>query len=317
MITETKFQQTYNYGFIDETTKKEIRRKILKAVCIPGYQVPYSSPEMPISRGWGTGGLHASLSLIGPDDTFKIIDQGSDASVNAVNLRGFVKRMTACKTTFDTAEATLIQTRHRLPEEVLREDQIIVFQVPQPEILRSVERFEHKTRQMHAEGDYAKMWVSLYESYVKFGAIMLGAGYPVRVNGRYLMTPSPIPRWDVHNLDQGKCLHVFSAGREKRIHCVPPFTKVEPLEFEDVKFDVEDFGPTRCAVTDQGDAFMDEIYESENSRKFVVNDSSFLDKLRERHRPAQRLFKDKQAASAAAASSAPASPPAASVTAAR
>ena len=257
MITAKKFQHTYNYGFIDETTKKEIRRKLLKAVAIPGYQVPYSSPEMPIARGWGTGGLHASLSLIGPDDVFKIIDQGSDASVNACNLRDFVKRMTGCKTTFDTGEATLIQTRHRKPEEILTERQIIVFQVPQPEPLRSVERYEFKTRQMHAEADYAKMWVSLYESYVKFGAIMQGAGYPVRVNGRYIMTPSPIPRWDVPNLSMAPCLHVFSAGREKRLHCVPPWTKVEPLEFEDVKFCVEEFRDIVCAASGGDRAFMD------------------------------------------------------------
>ena len=38
MITAEKFQHTYNFGFIDESTKKEIRRKILKAVSIPGYQ---------------------------------------------------------------------------------------------------------------------------------------------------------------------------------------------------------------------------------------------------------------------------------------
>jgi alpha-D-ribose 1-methylphosphonate 5-phosphate C-P lyase len=82
MIETQKFQKSFNYAFIDEFTKKEIRRKTLKAVCIPGYQVPYSSPEMPISRGWGTGGLHLSLSLIGPDDVFKVIDQGSDASVS-------------------------------------------------------------------------------------------------------------------------------------------------------------------------------------------------------------------------------------------
>lgn len=257
MITVKKFEQTYNFGFIDETTKKEIRRKLLKAVAIPGYQVPYSSPEMPIARGWGTGGLHASLSLIGPDDVFKIIDQGSDASVNACNLRDFVKRMTGCRTTFDTAEATLIQTRHRKPEEILTDKQIIVFQVPQPEPLRSVERYEYKTRQMHAEADYAKMWVSLYESYVKFGAIMNGAGYPVRVNGRYIMTPSPIPRWDVPNLSMAPCLHVFSAGREKRLHCVPPWTKVEPLEFEDVKFTVEEFRDIVCAASGGDRAFMD------------------------------------------------------------
>lgn len=290
MITAKKFQHNYNYGFIDETTKKEIRRKLLKAVAIPGYQVPYSSPEMPIARGWGTGGLHASLSLIGPDDVFKIIDQGSDASVNACNLRDFVKRMTGCKTTFDTGEATLIQTRHRKPEEILTERQIIVFQVPQPEPLRSVERYEFKTRQMHAEADYAKMWVSLYESYVKFGAIMQGAGYPVRVNGRYIMTPSPIPRWDVPNLSMAPCLHVFSAGREKRLHCVPPWTKVEPLEFEDVKFSVEEFRDIVCAASGGDRAFMDEIYESETARKYVMNDSNFLDKVRAGGRPPQRLF---------------------------
>jgi len=135
VIENKKYINKYNYAFIDESTKKEIRRKLLKAVAIPGYQVPYSSPEMPISRGWGTGGLHVSLALIGPEDVFKIIDQGSDASVNACNLREFVQMMTQCKTTFDTAEATLIQTRHRITEEELTENQIFIFQVPQPEPL--------------------------------------------------------------------------------------------------------------------------------------------------------------------------------------
>ena len=92
MIEPQKFQRSFNYAYIDEFTKKEIRRKMLKAVCIPGYQVPYSSPEMPISRGWGTGGLHLTLSLVGPGDVVKVIDQGSDASVNACNLRLFIKR---------------------------------------------------------------------------------------------------------------------------------------------------------------------------------------------------------------------------------
>lgn len=290
MIEAKKFERSYNYAFIDEATKKEIRRKLLKAVAIPGYQVPYSSPEMPISRGWGTGGLHASLSLIGKDDVFKIIDQGSDASVNACNLRDFVKRMTDCRTTFNTAEATIIQTRHRLTEEVLRADQIIVYQVPQPEILRGIERYESRTRQMHAEADYAKLWVSLYESYVKFGVIMRGAGYPVRVNGRYIMSPSPIPRWDIPNLAHSENLHVYGAGREKRIYAIPPHTQVEPLEFEDVKFRVEDHHDILCSVSGQTNAFMDELYESETEKKFVVNDSNFLDKLREGVRPSQKIF---------------------------
>jgi alpha-D-ribose 1-methylphosphonate 5-phosphate C-P lyase len=292
MIANEKFRTAYHYAFIDEGTKKEIRRKLLKAVALPGYQVPYSSPEMPAARGWGTGGLHVTLSIVGPADVVKVIDQGSDASVNACSLRRFIERMTECRTTVDTAEATLIQTRHRIPEEVLTERQILVFQVPQPEVLRGVERLEFRTRQMHAEGDYAKMWVGLYESYVRYGSLMRGAGFPVKVNGRYLMSPSPIPRWDVPNLSDARCLYLFGAGREKRLYAVPPHTKVEPLEFEDVRFRVEDWGGSRCAYSGQGDAFLDEVYEGDGTRKFVVNDSNFLDKLRGGERPEQRLFRN-------------------------
>lgn len=290
MVENTKFASSYSYAFIDEATKKEIRRKMLKAVCIPGYQVPYSSPEMPISRGWGTGGLHLTLSLIGKSDVFKIIDQGSDASVNACNLRQFVQMMTGCATTFDTAEATIIQSRHRVPEEILTDRQILVFQVPQPEILRGVERYEFRTRQMHAEADYARMWVSLYEAYVRFGTLMRGSGYPIKVKGRYIATPSPIPRWDTPNLGAANCLYLFGAGREKRIHAIPPHTTVEPLEFDDVKFRVEEFRGIVCSASGEDRAFMDEIFDDEGRRKHVINDSNFLDKLKTGHRPPQRLF---------------------------
>lgn len=279
MIEDIKYARGYNYAYIDESTKKEIRRKLLKAVALPGYQVPYSSPEMPISRGWGTGGLHITLALIGKEDVFKIIDQGSDASVNACNLRDFVHKCTACQTTFHTHEATIIQTRHRITEEKLRADQIMVFQVPQPEPLRRVERYEFRTRQMHAEADYAKMWVALYEAFVRYGAVMRGAGYPVMVHERYVMAPSPIPRWDVPNLHMSENLYLFGAGREKRLYAVPPHTKVVPLEFEDVKFDIEDFTDKLCELTKYGPAFMDELYQDDGSRKFVINDSNFLDRV--------------------------------------
>lgn len=294
MVENEKFQSSYSYGFIDETTKKEIRRKTLKAVCIPGYQVPYSSPEMPISRGWGTGGLHLTLSVIGRSDVFKIIDQGSDASVNACNLRQFVRMMTDCEVTVDTAAATIIQSRHRVPEEILTDKQILVLQVPQPEVLRGVERYEFRTRQMHAEADYAKIWVSLYEAYVRFGTMMRGSGYPIKVNGRYIATPSPIPRWDVPNLSMANCLYLFGAGREKRIHAIPPHTRVEPLEFEDVKFKVEEFLGIRCSASGQDKAFMDELFGDEGQRSHVVNDSNFLDKLKTGYRPPQRLFTNPQ-----------------------
>lgn len=290
MVAATKFQSSYHYGFIDEATKKEIRRKTLKAVCIPGYQVPYSSPEMPISRGWGTGGLHLTLALIGKSDVLKIIDQGSDASVNACHLRRFVQMMADCAVTFDTAQATIIQSRHRVPEEILTNRQILVLQVPQPEVLRGVERFEARTRQMHGEADYSKIWVSLYEAYVRFGATMRGSGYPIKVNRRYITTPSPIPRWDTPNLSMAHCLYLFGAGREKRIQAIPPHTPVEPLEFEDVKFRVEEFAGIRCSVSGESRAFMDEIFNGEGHRRHVINDSNFLDKLTSGERPPQRVF---------------------------
>src|SRR5688572_5877060 len=150
----------YNFAFLDELSKKEVRRALLKAVAIPGYQVPFGSREMPIGRGWGTGGLQVTLSIVGPDDTLKVIDQGTDASVNALNIRRLVERTApGVRTTTDTVEATLIQSRHRIPEEPLRADQIVVLQVPLPEILRMVEPRERVTRRLHAEAEYTRVWV--------------------------------------------------------------------------------------------------------------------------------------------------------------
>ena len=57
-------KKKYNFAFFDEGSKREIRRASLKAICIPGYQVPFASRELPIARGWGTGGLQLSLSLV-------------------------------------------------------------------------------------------------------------------------------------------------------------------------------------------------------------------------------------------------------------
>ena len=140
---------SYNYAFLDEGSKREIRRSILKAVAIPGYQVPFASRELPIGRGWGTGGIQLTLSLIGPDDTLKVIDQGSDESVNAVNIKKFVKMCTNVPCTTRTQDATIVQTRHRVPEVPMRNDQILVLQVPIPEPLRIVEPKEEVTKRMH------------------------------------------------------------------------------------------------------------------------------------------------------------------------
>ena len=139
-------KNNYNFAFFDEGSKREIRRATLKAVSIPGYQVPFASREMPIGRGWGTGGLQLTLSLIGKEDVLKVIDQGSDESVNAVNIKKLITKTTKVSVTSDTKEATLIQSRHRVPEVPLTDKQILVIQVPVPEPLRMIEPSEYELR---------------------------------------------------------------------------------------------------------------------------------------------------------------------------
>ena len=92
------------YAFLDEEAKKEIRRSILKAIAIPGYIVSFASREMPVARGWGTGGLQVTLAIINESDTLKVIDQGCDGSVNAVNIRNFISSVTNVKTTTKTTK---------------------------------------------------------------------------------------------------------------------------------------------------------------------------------------------------------------------
>ena len=242
----TKPWQSMSYGFLDPSAKRELRRKMLKSVAVPGCQMPYASREVPMARGWGTGALQVSLTLLNPQMCVKVIDQGADDSVNAASIRRFLARVSGAPTTLDTLEAHLIQSRHRIPEEFLREDQILVLQVPNPEPLRSVQPNMSIARQMHADADYGRMWLQLYEQIVRSGRIMQGASYPSMVNGRHVMTPSPIPRWDVPKLNRSKHLTILSAGREKRIFAVPPYTRVEPLVFDDVPYQVEDHGALTC-----------------------------------------------------------------------
>ncbi len=110
---------TYNFAYLDEQTKRMIRRAILKGIAIPGYQVPFASREMPMPYGWGTGGVQVTASIIGPDDVLKVIDQGADDTTNAVSIRAFFKKVANVAVTTETAKATIIQTRHRIPEHPL------------------------------------------------------------------------------------------------------------------------------------------------------------------------------------------------------
>ncbi|MEL6968242.1 MAG: alpha-D-ribose 1-methylphosphonate 5-phosphate C-P-lyase PhnJ [Pseudomonadota bacterium] len=270
---------SYNFAYLDEQTKRMIRRAILKAIAIPGYQVPFASREMPMPYGWGTGGVQVTAAIIGADDVLKMIDQGSDDTTNAVALRTFFERTAGVATTTETAEATIIQTRHRIPENTLTEDQVLVYQVPIPEPLRFLEPRETETRKMHALEEYGLMHVKLYEDIATHGHIATTYAYPVKVMGRYVMDPSPTPKFDNPKMGDMAALQLFGAGREKRIYAVPPYTQVVSLDFEDHPFEVQSFDGQSCALCGATDVYFDEVITDDvGGRMFTCSDSDYCEK---------------------------------------
>jgi alpha-D-ribose 1-methylphosphonate 5-phosphate C-P lyase len=272
---------SYSFAFLDEASKRSVRRALLKAVAIPGYQVPFVSRELPISYGWGTGGIQITSALLGRHDVLKVIDQGADDSVNALNIKRFFAKTSGIRTATLTAEATIVQTRHRIPEERMQAHQVLVLQVPYPEPLRRVEPRETETSRMHAEADYGRMYVALYEDIVRHGEITVPWSYPVLVNRRYLMSPSPIPRFDNPKLHRADCLFLFGAGREKRVYAVPPHTDVHSLGFEDYPFRVESFTGHRCSRCGSHDTYLEEVIADASGRRVhQCSDTAFC---RRRH----------------------------------
>ena len=136
----------YNFAYLDEQTKRMIRRAILKAIAIPGYQVPFASREMPMPYGWGTGGVQVTAAILGRRRA-----EGDRPGRRRHHQRGLdpqiLRQDRRSRAPRHAREATVIQTRHRIPETPLAEDQVLVYQVPIPEPLRFLEPRETETRQ--------------------------------------------------------------------------------------------------------------------------------------------------------------------------
>lgn len=271
----------YSFAYLDERSKRMIRRAILKAVAIPGHQVPFGSREMPLAYGWGTGGIQVTAAVLGQHDVLKVIDQGSDDTTNAVNIRQFFARTASVATTERTREATLIQTRHRIPEAPLHEGQVLVYQVPQPEPLYKLEARRTETLKLHACEEYGLINVKLYEDLAHWGRVETTYDYPVLVNKRYVMSPSPIPSFDNPKMHRMPALQLFGAGREKRIYAVPPYTDVKSLDFEDHPFHVEPQGHA-CGLCGCTTSFLDEVVQSESERLWTCSDTDWCREQRER-----------------------------------
>ncbi|MFK4441026.1 alpha-D-ribose 1-methylphosphonate 5-phosphate C-P lyase [Caballeronia udeis] len=279
-IEESAMAEGYNFAYLDEQTKRMIRRALLKAVAVPGHQVPFASREMPLPYGWGTGGLQVTSAIIGRSDTLKVIDQGSDETTNAVNIRRFFARTAGVATTTRTVEASIVQTRHRIPETPLTEAQILVYQVPMPEPLFRLEPRVTESRKLHALADYGLINVKYYEDIVQHGSIATTYDYPVLVNDRYLTSPSPIPKFDNPKMHMNPALQLFGAGRERRIYAIPPYTKVRSLDFEDHPFTIQHWDH-ECALCGSRESFLDEmIVDDAGARMFVCSDSDYCQERR-------------------------------------
>jgi alpha-D-ribose 1-methylphosphonate 5-phosphate C-P lyase len=218
--------------------------------------------------------VQVTAAVIGPDDVLKVIDQGADDTTNAVSIRAFFQKVADVAVTTVTADATIIQTRHRIPEQPLAEGQILVYQVPIPEPLRFLEPRETETRKMHALEEYGLMHVKLYEDIARHGEIATTYAYPVKVEGRYVMDPSPTPKFDNPKMHMSPALQLFGAGRERRIYAIPPYSDVVSLDFEDHPFAIQSFDKP-CALCGSRNVYLDEvIMDDRGTRMFVCSDTS-------------------------------------------
>lgn len=130
--------------------------------------------------------------------------------------------------------------------------------------LRWVEPNLERATIMHSEADYGKMWVYMYEC----GAGRRSAHRQPVSGDRQPALPDgyhPHPRWDVPKLHMADTLYLFGAGREKRIYAVPPYTVVEPLQFEDYPFRTEYRPGQRCARCGAEHTFLTEHFVSDSN----------------------------------------------------
>ena len=89
------------------------------------------------------------------------------------------------------------------------------------------------------------------------------------------MDPSPIPKFDNPKMDMMLALQLFGAGREKRIYAVPPFTRVESLDFDDHPFTVQQWDEP-CAICGSTHSYLDEVVlDDAGNRMFVCSDTDY------------------------------------------
>ncbi len=106
-------------------------------------------------------------------------------------------------------------------------------------------------------------------------ALKQASGDHVEASFLLRMDPSPIPKFDNPKMDMMPALQLFGAGREKRIYAVPPFTRVESLDFDDHPFTVQQWDEP-CAICGSTHSYLDEVVlDDAGNRMFVCSDTDY------------------------------------------
>ena len=120
--------------------------------------------------------------------------------------------------------------------------------------------------------------LAMNPSYVKTGKvahIATAYAYPVEVENRYIMDPSPIPKFDNPKMNNSPALQLFGAGREQRIYAIPPYCQVQSLDFDDYPFN-RLRAPQSCEVCGSQESYLDEmIIDDAGGRMFVCSDTDY------------------------------------------
>ena len=150
---------------------------------------------------------------------------------------------------------------------------------------------ESETRKMHALEEYGLMHVKLYEDISRHGHIATAYSYPVTVSGRYIMDPSPIPKFDNPKMEM-PAIQLFGAGREQRIYAIPPYTKVVSLDFEDYPFEASK-ADHACSLCGSTTSYLDEvIMDDQGTRQFMCSDTDYCAKNQERMKNQELIQKE-------------------------
>jgi alpha-D-ribose 1-methylphosphonate 5-phosphate C-P lyase len=241
---------TYNFAYLDEQTKRMIRRAILKGIAMPGLPGAVRLREMPMPYGWGTGGVQVTASIIGPDDVLKVIDQGADDTTNAVSIRAFFAKTAVWNDDVDTrsldhpdppphsGNAADRRSGAGLPG---ADPRTLAF----PRAARDRDPQDACARGIRPHACEALRGHRPQRPY-RHHLCLSG-------QGRGALRDGPVADAEIRQSEDAhvEALQLFGAGREKRIYAMPPHTDVVSLDFEDHPFEIQHFEQP-CALCGAG-----------------------------------------------------------------